>query len=58
VETTSSQDSLWLLSCKNEKCRKSFDYFGKLRPTSVHCTHCGKRHRYDFGDFERYDAPE
>jgi hypothetical protein len=58
VETIKSQDSLWLLRCKNEKCGEFFDYFGRLRPTSVNCTNCGKRYQYDVSDFERHDAVE
>ena len=30
METTESQESLWMLHCKNEKCRAFFDYCGRL----------------------------
>ena len=58
VETIKSQDSLWLLRCKNEKCRAFFDYFGPLCPASVNCTHCGKRHQYAVADFEKHESEE
>jgi hypothetical protein len=58
METTESQESLWMLHCKNEKCRALFDYFGRLRPTSVNCTHCGKRYQYGVADFARHDSEE
>jgi hypothetical protein len=58
VEAIQSQDSLWLLRCKNQKCLAFFDYFGRLRPTSINCTHCGKRYPYDVRDFERHRSEE
>jgi hypothetical protein len=45
-----------MLRCKNKKCGASFDYFGRLRPTSVNCTHCGKRYQFDVGDFGRHSS--
>jgi hypothetical protein len=37
---TDSEDRLWKLHCKNEKCKGFFDYFGRLRSNrAVSCTH-------------------
>jgi hypothetical protein len=58
METLKSEGSVWLLRCKNEKCRVFFDYFGRLRPTAVHCTNCGQRNQYTVVDFERHGASE
>ena len=47
-----SQDKLWLLHCKNDKCNEFFDYFGRLLSTkSIHCTHCGSFSQYGGADF-------
>jgi hypothetical protein len=54
METTESQESLSMLHRKNGKCRAFFDYFGRLRPTSVNCTNCGKRCQYGVADFARH----
>ena len=56
MEPITSQDSLWLLRCKNENCRAFFDYFGRLRRASANCTNCGKRHEYDVADFMRHKS--
>ncbi len=53
MEPIKSQESLWLLRCKNQKCGSSFDYFGRLRRTAVNCTNCGKRYEYDVAEFVR-----
>jgi len=59
VDMTESQDSLWMLHCKNDKCEEFFDYFGRLRSiTPINCTHCGKQSRYGTGDFKRHNAPK
>ncbi len=55
VEMTEFQDSLWMLRCKNQKCGKFFDYFGRLRPsTHINCANCGKASRYGVGDFKKH----
>ncbi len=59
MEAIKSEDSLWLLRCKNERCRKVFDYWGRLRPTRpIHCTHCGKVSFYGVADFTRHESEE
>jgi hypothetical protein len=54
VESIKSENSLWMLHCKNQKCRALFDYFGPLRRTSVSCTNCGKRFQYAIAAFQRH----
>jgi len=59
VETIKCEDSLWLLRCKNDRCRKVFDHWGRLRATKpIHCTHCGKISFYGVADFHRHDPEE
>jgi hypothetical protein len=56
---TESEDKLWTLHCKNEKCNEFFDYFGRLRSgTPIHCTNCGQPFRYGVADFMRHNAAE
>ena len=59
MEMTECQDKLWTLHCKNDKCSKFFDYFGRLLSTkSINCTHCGKPSRYGVADFVRHNSVE
>ena len=54
---TEFQDSLWQLHCKNDKCDELFDYFGRLRSsTLINCTHCGKSSRYALVDFVKHNS--
>jgi hypothetical protein len=43
-----------MLQCKNEKCNKFFDYFGRVNSvTNISCTHCGKSSKHAVADFVR-----
>jgi hypothetical protein len=56
---TDFEDRLWMLHCKNEKCKEFFDYFGRLRfNRGINCTHCGKSSQYRAAEFIRQDAAE
>ena len=59
LEITESKDSLWMLHCKNEKCGRFFDYFGRLDTyRAISCTHCGKSSKYHHADFVSYVPAE
>ena len=50
-------DDLWRLQCKNVKCKRFFDYFGRvLTNTGVTCTHCGKSSKHVLAEFVRTQA--
>jgi len=49
-------DNLWTLQCKNGRCEKFFDYFGRLSSvTSISCTHCGESSKQGVADFVRHN---
>jgi hypothetical protein len=53
---TDSEDRIWKLQCKNEKCKRFFDYFGRLSSNrAVNCTNCGKLCQYRVADFLRHN---
>ena len=50
------KNNLWMLECKNEKCKTFFDYFGRLSSfMGISCTHCGKSSKYAVADFVRHN---
>jgi hypothetical protein len=59
LEIIESKDSLWTLHCKNDKCGRFFDYFGRLDTyRAINCTHCGKSSKYHLADFVSPDFAE
>jgi hypothetical protein len=47
--------SLWKLQCKNEKCNRFFDYYGRSGSMkAISCTNCGKSLQYRVGEFARH----
>jgi hypothetical protein len=52
------KERLWKIQCRNEKCKRYFDFYGRLRSTRcIPCTNCGKSLQYRAGEFvTRYPA--
>jgi hypothetical protein len=51
-----SEDRIWKLQCKYEKCKVFFDYFGRLSSNrAINCTNCGKSSQYRVADFIRHN---
>jgi len=52
-------DSLWKLQCKDERCKRFFDYFGRSQSNKIiSCTHCGRSSKHGSADFIRHNPDD